>query len=652
MQWIWLDCLQCEGAESLIFSACFETFFLACKFLSIFRNRFSIVGKKKNYIPLSFLALLVDIEMNKLLLFAAIVLCSVSMQVYGIGAPVKREQTLLECTLHLTSAEPSKLCEPMRVMESTEGYVEVTLEYFFDTAVCLSFGAEPDLQNVQDWKNGYCHVGLFSFKRNHTIPFPAKDDPNNGDKKKAEKKTHTVTMSSSSFWGALTADNGHVDDAHSSHYFGALNSLASAANFTNYPSVSSGSGQLMPLWSSESSGPLSALQYYVGVGVTENDFWKGAYGSRVFLTVKQVTECVKPVGSPWAPVGPKCETATPMTLDSAAPVSLLGGSDAADDAVWVYYTLVVPMLDDSMASKLVMTLNVTRTDAVTKNGVNTYVRWQGLPYSDSSRQLYDAHEAGNNNLVYSTTLDSPRAGRYWIGLSTTKSLQYSGSLVARVELCQKARRYGAKCIKPSRFSTTKAVNNQVVKVTPSGSDLAYVIVNNTAQLVVSASSQAAKAPAIYLGAGFVPTTKHYTFKANTGDAVNRIATSTGGGIDGALLPIDWFVGVSAGNQQSLEVSVWIDSICALNCSEHGVCKGTADDVKHNGAVFNPNGECRCKNDDYIGYACQIDNDHDFKLEYIILIAVGGAIVLVIVIGVPVYCYIHKKKSRQSAYMTI
>jgi len=75
------------------------------------------------------------------------------------------------------------------------------------------------------------------------------------------------------------------------------------------------------------------------------------------------------------------------------------------------------------------------------------------------------------------------------------------------------------------------------------------------------------------------------------------------------------------------------SQCPLDCSGRGAC---IDYV------------CQCNDEDkYNGLGCEHEIK-EFTIEYIILIAVGGLLVLSIVIGVPIYCWMN----RQQDYETI
>jgi hypothetical protein len=100
----------------------------------------------------------------------------------------------------------------------------------------------------------------------------------------------------------------------------------------------------------------------------------------------------------------------------------------------------------------------------------------------------------------------------------------------------------------------------------------------------------------------------YTFTADSQKAVDTI----------------WYVAVNSTNA----FVVWDASVgaCANNCTGRGVC----DESR---------GLCIC-DDGYERYDC---SDKVFPLVWIILIAIGGAILLAIAIGVPVSCYVNNKK---------
>jgi len=100
----------------------------------------------------------------------------------------------------------------------------------------------------------------------------------------------------------------------------------------------------------------------------------------------------------------------------------------------------------------------------------------------------------------------------------------------------------------------------------------------------------------------------YTFTADSQKAADTI----------------WYVAINSTNP----FVVWDASVgaCANNCTGRGTCDETR-------------GLCIC-DDGYERYDC---SDKVFPLVWIILIAIGGAILLAIAIGVPVSCYVKNKK---------
>jgi hypothetical protein len=86
----------------------------------------------------------------------------------------------------------------------------------------------------------------------------------------------------------------------------------------------------------------------------------------------------------------------------------------------------------------------------------------------------------------------------------------------------------------------------------------------------------------------------------------------------------WYVAVNSTNAFVLWSAE--NGTCANNCTKRGVCDETT-------------GICIC-DDGYEKYDC---SEKVFPLVWIILIAIGGAILLAIAIGVPVSCYLKNKK---------
>lgn len=158
-------------------------------------------------------------------------------------------------------------------------------------------------------------------------------------------------------------------------------------------------------------------------------------------------------------------------------------------------------------------------------------------------------------------------------------------------------------------------------------------------------------PTLYARQGYPPSKSFYDFNA-TGEYVNQlilpIIPKAAVEAAGDFNPYAWYVAVEGDENYA----IWVGGNCAGNCSDekNGYC--TCDGHECNPKTLwrlpttadDSFGRCTC--DKYTNYDCTNNNDSSsstFKTIYIILIAVGGAIVLAVAIGVPVYCYLQNRK---------
>jgi len=172
-------------------------------------------------------------------------------------------------------------------------------------------------------------------------------------------------------------------------------------------------------------------------------------------------------------------------------------------------------------------------------------------------------------------------------------------------------------------------------------------------------STKSSAPGLFAKQGSIPSAQSNHYNVSTeGDAAHQI-----------LIPITevppaarWYVAV----QLPSDFAIWIGANCAGNCSDgkHGDCycgNQTCQELTNNGTNMQPvytrpnsiedsAGACTCVDDDYdLSYDCTQRSNGNSAL-YIALIAVGGAIVLLVAIGVPLYCYFANKKSQYDRIM--
>jgi hypothetical protein len=142
-------------------------------------------------------------------------------------------------------------------------------------------------------------------------------------------------------------------------------------------------------------------------------------------------------------------------------------------------------------------------------------------------------------------------------------------------------------------------------------------------------TQLEAAPSLLVQVDAIPSNKSF-LSSGINSKANRLGFSLAGVANNQTR---FVVFVQAGNKDSY--GIWIpngtSNQCPQGCSNRGNC---TDFV------------CEC-DEDYNGLGCEHEVK-SFTIEYIILIAVGGLLVLSIVIGVPIYCWMN----RQQDYETI
>jgi hypothetical protein len=143
--------------------------------------------------------------------------------------------------------------------------------------------------------------------------------------------------------------------------------------------------------------------------------------------------------------------------------------------------------------------------------------------------------------------------------------------------------------------------------------------------VVGASHGTTGAPGVYASSTGIPSSKSSEVAADEAVQVNFLNIRS---IEDEVVP--WIVAVEPlSGSDSDGFEIWAGFGCAQNCSGQGTC------ALDTGA----DGICEC-NSGYKDFACSTQK---LKTIYIVLIAIGGAIVLAIAIGVPVGCYIKNRK---------
>mmetsp|Transcript_16186 Transcript_16186/g.63109 ORF Transcript_16186/g.63109 Transcript_16186/m.63109 type:complete len:578 (+) Transcript_16186:99-1832(+) len=193
---------------------------------------------------------------------------------------------------------------------------------------------------------------------------------------------------------------------------------------------------------------------------------------------------------------------------------------------------------------------------------------------------------------------------------------------------------------------------------PSNMNSSYYVRVSFANNVIDATGGQTVAPTVYAKLDGYPSQQSYDYRVN-GSLVNQVIVpiaNTTAGQDMAMAGAGtWYFAVETPS----DFSVWAGTNCANLCdnNEHGNCycnQQLCNTTTSNGQdvavlyempnnIMDSGGACRCDDDNYDqSFDCSEKTNKNSTL-YIVLIAVGGAIVLAVAIGVPVYCYFQNRK---------
>lgn len=204
-------------------------------------------------------------------------------------------------------------------------------------------------------------------------------------------------------------------------------------------------------------------------------------------------------------------------------------------------------------------------------------------------------------------------------------------------------------------------------------DYAYFSLNNYpnyptpyyVRVTVGSNDVKNYAPKFFAKKGGFPSAQSNHYNASTADAIANqfMIQITDADLqaqtDGLSVAETWYFAVALPS----DFSIWVGINCAdCETAGHGQCYCGSDlcsDATTNYTVniydalysrptnaSDSAGACTCSDDDYdYSFNCSAKNNGNATL-YMILIAVGGLIVLLVALGVPIYCYNANKKSSR------
>lgn len=243
--------------------------------------------------------------------------------------------------------------------------------------------------------------------------------------------------------------------------------------------------------------------------------------------------------------------------------------------------------------------------------------------------------------------------------SATNATNTSGSQVYELDAIVSSTGYNGTSVE---FDLSEAEQDYAYFVLPKSnlpvlSNDTYFVRVSFANNVIDATGGQTVAPTVYAKMDGFPSAESYDYRVN-GSLVNQVVvpvTTNDTAENAATGDGTWYFAVETPS----DFSAWAGTNCANLCdnNDHGNCycnTQLCNDTTSNGQDVEPlymmpnniqdsGGACRCTDDNYDqSFDCSEKTNKNSTL-YIVLIAVGGAIVLAVAIGVPVYCYFQNRK---------
>jgi len=358
---------------------------------------------------------------------------------------------------------------------------------------------------------------------------------------------------------------------------------------------------------------------------------------------------------------------------------------------WKYLRLTTPAFDSTVANNFTVSVNGTDND------ISLYIQQGYIPTqewflnTDNNMDEDDVTQAsvltpGGNNM----------GEVYYIGLYNSGEQTYQVSVNTSVGVCNSTS-FGYLCmntfddqttpldgVRPIPATLTPSLNNTIN--INNGSSLHYDFSDDSYEhryayfelkdypdyprpyvLRVSVGNNDVSsldgAPSVFAKLGSYPSAQSNHYNASTvGDVVHQLilpvndAVYSGGPND---TPVPWYIAV----ELPVDFAIWVGPNCADDCDNqaHGVCDCnsfscptiTANNTQYFYSAFyvtpqtleDSGGACNCDDQRYaFSFDCSQKNNGNAAL-YILLIAIGGALVLCVAIIVPVYCGIANKKAN-------
>jgi len=276
--------------------------------------------------------------------------------------------------------------------------------------------------------------------------------------------------------------------------------------------------------------------------------------------------------------------------------------------------------------------------------VQLYARRAGFPIvtNDTNTSVFDPSTSNTTSATTSSTsltFNGPEQGMWFILLSTSGNVTYDVSVSLQTYSCP-AGLYPSltntsECVAANDIigpngdytNTSVPANGTLFTFPASAAGITYFNYTTDWLLVgvVGGSHGSDGAPGLYASATSIPSADSNAVASAQSAQVNFLNVRT---LNEATA--NWIIAVQPlEDSDSNGFQIFAGAGCANNCSSQGSCP----------SVEGADGYCTC-NSGYKDFFCSTQK---LKTIYIVLIAIGGAIVLAIAIGVPVGCYLKNRK---------
>lgn len=278
----------------------------------------------------------------------------------------------------------------------------------------------------------------------------------------------------------------------------------------------------------------------------------------------------------------------------------------------------MPANPQSIEFVLTIVSNSSTKGAVPYDGLQVLARQGGAPYETGMSFTYDSSTG-----EYTLQLPGALSGDYYVSVNNTQEFIVGYSLELFAPTCGTSE-YGPDCAKATDLTDVQATQT----VTNSSAAVQYFMIY-TQDLVfgVAVSNATDMAPPAYSTFLGTPSDGYYIVEAK-GSATNLLRAS-------APSPVNWIVAVAPA--QGNDYYYWANLDCPNDCQGANYTFNTTT----HGTCDSSTGVCACS-DDYKNNIFCAKESGGLGAGWIVLIVLGCALIIALVVGVPIACYVKNK----------